>query len=500
MPAATPYGVKPSNLAAQPGAPAPTPDAAPIKMSAPAPTAQPQASAQPQDDIEAYGQYLLEHGQKPEEVQQYVAYLRSHPEAAGAAAQPGAPAPDEEPQSFAGKALDTAGRVLDYPGGFARAGVAQTVGQFAGKPNLVTEADIKNIVKGKGPNSEEYLKRLGVSEGWKSEMVNNLTGMNITGRAAEGFLLDVATDPLTMVAKLVREVPYVKSLLNAPGQASEALGEAAYKSGLKKVDAKLVEKGGAPVSDVLLSQGAQDASQIPAGSTAKIMQEAQNMSSVMGKVRQGMYDRANQLGLKINMAEKEFPATEAVLERLGGNRGMQAAHQELEGLLNSYKNGAPVSIDLVSDWKTDLRDALPGSAFDQNAKLKGYANRFKQALAADFKNIIVSSGNTAEKGLGDSINAVNEKWGPLLNSMKPMAQQAKQAGGKSLGSWVDGVLLSSGHPGLAATKKAFELADTTYARTKVGKALLQAGQSGVATGTANRILIDSGSAPPEEQP
>lgn len=393
------------------------------------------------------------------------------------------PAPVESP-STAGKVLDAAGKVLDYPGGFMRAGLANVAGMATGQANVTKEADLAKAVKGEGPNSAEYLRRLGVSEGGSVETPLG----KVTLRGAEGLALDIATDPLVALAKLAKAVPYIGKVLNAPGKAAEAVGELLYKSGLKKVDAKLAEKGEAAVSDLLFQEG-------KAGTTAKLAQDVDQMSNTMGKVRQGLYDRAGQLGVEVPL--DSFSRAEAVIAKMKSNPGLGPAAQELESLLQRYKDAGKASIDMVSDWKTTLYDSLPQSAFDGNSRLKGAAKRFKAALAGDFRQMIADTANGAEKGLGDSINAVNEKWGTLLAAKKPMAAQAKEAAGKGVGDWIDATILGGGivaspQAGAAAVgaRKMFQLANTTFAKTQLGRVLAEAGRKGVVDAVTRRALVD----------
>jgi hypothetical protein len=116
--------------------------------------------------------------------------------------------------------------------------------------------------------------------------------------------------------------------------------------------------------------------------------------------------------------------------------------------------------------------------------------KFKAALAADLRKAIVDHGNKAEKGLGDAINVLNEKWGTLLDAVKPMAQQAKNAAGKTIGTSIDGILLGAHQIPALATKKAFELMNTTAAKTIAGKALMEAGKNGMSGAMARRAIVD----------
>lgn len=381
-------------------------------------------------------------------------------------------APQEQPGMLS-QGLDAAGRVLDYAGGLTRTGLAgvanaaSVAGQVIGGTDLADAEsvvgldDVKSALKGKAPGSAEYLRRLGVPEGGSVD----LGGTKFTTRGAAGFAADIATDPLTALTKLAKNVPYIKKLMNAEGltnKATEALGEAVYKSAFPK--------GAEEAAETMLKHGG-----APMGSATKLAQKVDDLSNVMAKTRQGMYDRATELGVAIDPAVKGITKNaDAVIEAMKKDRGLAPAAAELEELLTRYKTGGPVSVDIISEWKTNLYDSLPNSAFS-GPKIKGTAKRFKAALAADFRNAIVNAGNMAEKGLGDSINALNEKWGTLLGATRPLEKATQAAGGK-LGLMIDGAVAATGGPQAYAAKKAFDMATGTTARTVVGKALMEAGR------------------------
>lgn len=405
--------------------------------------------------------------------------------------------PPEKPglMSQAGSAI---AKGLDYGGGLVRTGLASvaSTAQHAINGEIgndVTPEDVGNAFKGQAPGSAEYLRRMGVSEGGSVNIP--FINKSLTGRGVEGFALDVATDPLTAIAKAVKEIPYIGKIINAPGAASDAVGEAIYKSGLSKVDAKLAEKGVAPVSDELFKAGA-------TGTTAQIQQKAHVLSDAMGKIRDSMYQKADQLGSKVNYAEQGFSNAEAVIAKMKENSALKPAAESFEQMLEGWKKQGPMSLSNASDIKTELYSGMPASSFGPNGKMTAKAIQFKQALAADMREAIVDAGNKAEKGLGDGVSHINDQWGPLIAAKKPLATQASQAAGQKWGDWIDATLIGSGHLGGFLAKKATQLANTTYARTKFGMALSEAGRNGIATGAASRAMIDSQQPdqPPQEEP
>lgn len=390
-----------------------------------------------------------------------------------------AAAPAQE-QSVGGQVLDAAGRVLDYPGGFARAGLASAASTLSGQDNVVKPEDLKAALKGKGPDSAEYLRRLGVGEGGSF----NVPGLGkVTQRGAAGLALDIATDPLTAISKLAKAAPYLKKALGAPGKVMEAAGEALYRSGLSKIDDKLAARGEDALSSLLIKEGA------PVGTQAQIAQKASAMAETMGKLRQGLYDKINQAGVAIDTSQP-FKKAEAVLAGMRRDPTLHAAADTLQEMLNQYKSAGKVGVDVMSEWKTNLYESLPASAFDGFGKLKGRAKEFKGALASDFREAIIEAGNKADKGLGDAINALNEKWGTLLSAQKPLAGASGGVMDK-LGASIDGILLGSGHGWALAGKKALDLGNTTAAKTAAGRVLMELGKKDLTNKLTRQAVIKS---------
>lgn len=392
-------------------------------------------------------------------------------------------APQEQP-GMIHQGLNYAARGLDYLGGLTRTGLASvaSVGEHAIKGEVgddVTPEDVSNALKGKAPNSAEYLRRLGVGEGGSA----HIPGLGrVTIRGAAGLAADIATDPLVAVAKAVKDAPYLSKLFNAPGAASEALGEAVYKAALpdhaKEAASAIIEgipEAGIPGTPVLGKAG--------------MAEHVQQMSETMGKLRQGLYDQATQLGATVDVAKSPLSRAEAVIETMRRDPTMVPLADEFTSMVEKYKSAGNVPVDIMSEWKTNLYDSLPKSAWSGTGGLNNVGKRFKAALAGDFRQAIIDTGNAAEKGLGDSIEALNAKWGTLLSATQPLDKAAQATGGK-LSHMIDGaVMAASGLKG-AAVKKGFDLATSAYSKTLVGKALMSAGRNGIATGLANRTLID----------
>ncbi len=372
-------------------------------------------------------------------------------------------------------------KALDYPGGIVRTALAGGAGLLTGD-QPVDEDDLVNTLKGQAPSSAEYMQRLGVSEG-PSMQVPFTDNKRISLRDAEGFAMDVVTDPLTLISKSVKA-------LRPAGVAAEKAGASVYKSGLKKIDEKLVEKGAGPVSDVLLKEG-------KVGTTKKLAKEADEIGKKALAERATLYKKAAEKGVTIDMG---FPLEQAEkhLKKMASDPGLALQMQPYVDLMESYKKAGKVDIGTLSDWKTNLYNALPATAFD-GPKLKSHAAEFKKALSNDFKNAIVGAGNKAEKGLGDKIDKLNETMQSVIEARKPMKMQVRRANTPNAITAVDSMLAAAGGtiggiPGAALAvggKKAVQGANTTLGRTAAGKGLIEMGKSGVPDALIRQGMIDA---------
>lgn len=515
---ASPYGTKPNQLAQL------TPQEAPVSAPPPAALqANPPQSAVPAGldpnsqalndpaavptqmgpaplpltpDMKSYGDYLASHGQNPSDISQYLQYLSSHQES-------DLPSPDDIKQSVgdivksapapdkAAAVTELEAKALDYGGGIVRGGLAEVAGAAQGK-SIVTEKDLDDIFHGKGPNSAEYLKRLGVNEGVSGTIP--IIGKKVSQRDVEGFVADVITDPLTILGKAAKTLPEgletLRSVLGlGANEGAEAIGKAIYKSGFSKIDAKMIEKGQRPLSEVLIQEA-----NLPAGTTSSVAKKVNAIAETMGKMRDGLYEKATANGASIDLAYKDTTSrAQEYIQKLASDKRADVRSQaaELQNYLQrNYIDAGKVDLATLSQWKTDLYNTLPKNFFDANGRMSPVGKQFNAILAEDFRQAIVESGNMAEKGLGTSIDAINSKWGTLLNAKKPIAQQVKQAAGKPLVSPLKAAVTAH-NPVIGAVLEGAELANTTAVRTGVGKTLHKAGKSGVAGDIVRRKAINA---------
>lgn len=408
--------------------------------------------------------------------------------------------PPQEQHGMLHKAFDYGVRALDYPGGFVRSGLASVAGLAGGNTNVVKPDDLMAAAKGKAPGSAEYLTRLGVTPGPSLKDIPAVGQMlpDVNLRDAEGFGLDVATDPLSAIAKGAKALyPESKlaagaaAALKSPSTVTEAAGKSMFKSGLKKVDERLAEKGAAPLSDLLLENG-------KAGTTKQLSKDTNALSKAAQDERGLLYDKANASGVTIDPG-RELQSADETIAKMKTDPGLRPMAEKLEDLVNSYKDEGRVPISKASEWKSNLYNALPESAYDAHGKVKGPAAKVQKALASDFKNAIVDAGNHVEPGLGNKIDALNETMQTGITAKRPLAMQVRRAETPNLMTSVDGMLVGAGalathNPietaGLLAAKKLADASKTTYVRTKGGLGLVNAGKSGLLNDPVRRGLIN----------
>lgn len=350
-------------------------------------------------------------------------------------------------------------RGSQYIGGLVRSGYASQAG-------VATPEDLEATYRGEAPSTAQYLQKSGVPEG---PAIDTPMG-RLSARSAAGFVGDAITDPTSLAFMGAGGKVRGPGLV---GKSAEKAGESVYKSAFKKVDERLLEKGKKPLSNVLLEEGA------PTGTTKTIAKKVSELSEQTGQKRAGMYQQVTEGGSGVDLGHP-LPKAEQVLKELRGKptRKAKALADDLEEMMKDYKDQGKVNVDKLSEWKTDLYDDLPETAF-AGGKLKGPAKRFQKALAEDFRQAIVDAGNFSKEGLGTAIDQTNEKWGSLLSSEKPLALQVRRGNTPNLGTSVDGILLGTGHAAAIPIKKGFDLSKTTFARTNAGKGLMKAGKSGL---------------------
>lgn len=386
-------------------------------------------------------------------------------------------------KSLPGAVPDAAAHAFGLIGGFSRTAIAGTAGLLKDQ-NPVTKEDWANAMISKAPSTDEYMQRFGVPEG---PSVLGPFSRGPSMRSAVGFLGDVATDPLTWAASAGKTIKPIS-------EGVESLGKSVYKSGLKKVDERLIERGVKPLSDVLLEHGA------PTGTTKKIAEEAKNINSASLSEREALYEQVKAAKEKVDIGAAAKKAKKYLAEIVDADDpALEEVAKQLQDRLDRYTAKGFIDVDKASRWKTNIYNSLPQSAYDQHGRMLPQVQDFMKKLGSDFRQAIIDAGEKAEKGLGNKIDKANETMGSIIQAKKPLAMQIRRGETPNLVTSVDGMLaagtaLASHDPtttaAIMAAKKAADLSKTTYARTKAGKGLIRLGKTGLLEGVSSHGLIN----------
>jgi len=403
----------------------------------------------------------------------------------------GAEQPEQEQKSFGGKAFDYGMRALDYAGGvgrYAAAGLANVPYAIKTGKSFVQPGDLGRTLTGKAPSTSEYMERAGVPEGARI----NLSPMegDTSVRDIVGFAGDIALDPLTYMTlggSAAAKGSKASKILRPVSETTESVGKSVYKSGFKKIDERLAEQGKKLLGETLIQKGA------PTGTTKKIAKDMQKIGTDSLAKRNQLYKEATDLGVTVDL---RFPLknSEELLAKTASKKASPRLRQkadELMEMLMEYKREGKIDLETLSDWKTGLYDDLPPSAFGPDGKTKGIYAKFEKALASDFRQAIIDAGNRAKKGMGDQIDELNETLGTMISAKKPTKMQVRRGETTNAVTSVDAMLAALTSPATVATKKGADIAKTTYARTKVGKGLINVGKSGLLDVGTRRGLINS---------
>jgi hypothetical protein len=415
----------------------------------------------------------------------------------GLALLSGAPAQPEP--SLGAKALDAAGRVLDYTGGLGRtafAGLANIPYAVATGKSITKEGDVLEALKGNAPTTSEFMERAGVPAGASlSDVIPGAysesgAGLKLekggvldpTARGAAGFVGDVLLDPATYAtfgsSALAKKAPGLAKAATAASDATTSVGKKIFKSGLKEIDEKVIEKGAKPVSELLWEKGG-------TGTTKQIQSRLDDMSKIADKQRKALYQIADTTGATVDMRVALKDSLEKV-QKMKSDPGLEDLATRLEDKIIKYMDKGNVPVATASEWKTNLRNALPDSAFDKFGKVKSPVQKIEKSMASGLKTGIEESSDAVMPGLGGQISKVNEEWQTILTAKKPVQQQVKRAGKKNLATSVDMMLLGTAGfgnlpatAGLLGAKKLGDLSKTTGFRTSVGRAAQAVGSSGL---------------------
>lgn len=457
---------------------------------------------------------------------------------------------------YAGGVARTAAAGLADAGQLAKAGAQ---GLIPGGKNFeqaladidfaTREGDVSEAFKGNAPTTAQFMERAKVPEGEKYDLMPEvrvpLTDIKLgegksSTRDIVGFAGDVALDPLTYmtgglsaaakagakasakagqnIVKAGQKVAAMgpgagktaaqtalnvtkgvqmggefgqklASAIAQPGNTIKEIGENIYKSGFKKVDTRLNDRLSMKMSDVMLEEG------VPMGRLKDMQKYSDEILQPMyAKKRGEMYQLLDSHGVKVD-PRYAMSHAEEVISKYAANPAFKDKVEKMRELVETYSTSGKTSVSQMSDWKTQIYDALPDSAFNDVGRVKNEWKELQKAIAKGFKEEIEHAADFVQPGMGKEVSHLNEKWGTLINAKKPTKAEIAAAERKNLLTQVKAGVLAV-NPFAAAGMYAAEGAATTAARTGVGKTMRAMGgatvkEQSVLDPIIRRALIDS---------
>lgn len=435
-----------------------------------------------------------------------------------------APAPSMG--DYAMKGLQGAGKALDYQRGAVGAPILSKIATaISGKPTMSDQEyqDALNpTTTRRAPSSDTIMARAGVPSGptassvapWAyqdPEYQRTLSNWNpakyapakgglldATPRGVAGGILDMATDPLTYemggankVAEAAQAVgestPLVTKVLTPASNAVEAIGNHNYNKGM----APLIAKGdqyGKDVGDTLYNQGLW-------GRSSSIAKGGDLAAESLKDQRDKLMQAAQTAGAAPSVSTAFEPLVDHVQELVSDGR---MTPNEAETVVQKYaeKMGQVQNPTLqqMSQWKSDISNSLPATAYDVTKNSKMSANMGKIAAGGN-RAEVERAANAALPGSGDAINDTNRELGNLLTVQGVADKQAARAANSKLISpqdighaFIAGS--ASGNPALGAGTLLSRIAAATMnqpvVRTSLGYGMKKAG-----TGAVSAPLLDA---------
>ncbi len=399
----------------------------------------------------------------------------------------------QEGPGLGSKLLHGAGKVLGYLGGIERTGVGSVASVLQnlaqGKvDDVIKPKDVMNALKGNAVSGEEILKRMGVGKGMETpQMPLPFTDASlppISVRDAAGFGVDVLTDPIAEVSKMAKALPIIGKAINASNEATSALGKAIYKSAF-------TEKAGKAAESMLEGVPGKIAPSMTVGTEKKLAEKMIETSQVMGGVRTGLYQQAEAVGARIKPTDMNFTRSQGIIDDMlkSRNSSIRAAAEDAQQMLNDFKAGGEASLEEASTYKTQLNQNLPKSFFaGTSPKPLPIGKRVSSAMAQDLRDMIVDVGNKGGHGLGDAIEEVNSKWGPLLGATPEANKIIAKPITSRFGQTANAIALAAGGVKGLGLKLGFDAVTSAPSKTAIGAGLMKAAQAGIPAAVVNQGL------------
>ncbi len=422
-------------------------------------------------------------------------------------------APPEK--SFGMKALEGAGRVMDYGAGVGRTAVGTVADAFTDK-DIIQDGDWKKAFKGEAVPGEEMLNRAGIPEGSRVNLMPELkipfSDMKIgegdsSMRDVGGFALETAADPLTYLT--MGGSAGVKSFLRPLSQKATGLGKSAYKSGLKKIDQEAIKYGKEPVSDLLIKNRI-------AGTADTVYKKMDNLGENLLKERNNILNKATEAGGEVSMKEAMSPAAQRIKAiRESRDPGLQGMANALEKKASEYTALDPKKLEdwigssskgptpmQASGYKSSLAAQLPDNAW-RDPSIYGAIRSADKEMAGGMKRAVENSvGKSLGEGAKKELIQKNDELGRILTTKEKQFIEAQKENNKNFVTSIDGIILGANNPAMFAAKKSADLLKTTAARTYGGRALMDLGQGQMSSPLLDilgRRIVTDGARPEYEQ-
>jgi len=374
----------------------------------------------------------------------------------------------EEP-SLAQKALETAGKVLDYPGGLVRTGLAGASDVVAGT-DVFKPGDWGRAFRGQAPTGSEILERAGMEEGAKLSDVLPIyseTGEGLalqkggwadpSARGVAGFVAEQAVDPLNWItlggASAAKGA--VKSGTQAFGKGTEKIGQSIFSKAraMQHADRAAVEAGKKVMpSEVLLKYGKWGTGATLESDTKKLIGTLQNQAQAATKAAEeagatvNLFDSPTiqkAMEWKLDPSPQKRKAAESFLSNLQKDYGDLKPKQASTQVTQIYDpvTGATkfqeevteavgeLPLSKANELKTDLYKELQGTyAKEGTPKPRTtHEDELWKGFASDIKTGIEQKASLVDEKLGQDIIQNNAEQSALRSAEKAFRREGTKS-------------------------------------------------------------------------
>lgn len=403
-----------------------------------------------------------------------------------------------------------AAKGLDYQRGAVLSGfdrVRQALGgKSAFQPGEMSAA-LSPLSSTTAPSWGKELEAMGIPKGPTTRDIPRHAGLlgviaqhfpEVSARGAAGLGLDVAADPMTYesgllgrIAEALKDVPVASQAAGALSRVSSAVSDAG-----KAAAAKTYESGIAPIIKAAKSAGNPDVGATMLehgiwGTPSSIREGMEDASSARKGFKDAILEGTQEAGGSASKDAAITPTFQQLKQMVEDQRlTPDQASRILQDLTQSKQVGSDrVAPTLMDTWKTDERNALPGTTYNEVKMQKptiarqlrqelgsGYQKEVEGSVARTFGEPVADMYSENNTRLGDLINrkgkkAASGEWGSAIPSLGETAK------GLGLGAMAAGVghvagfgsgQTAEGTAALLAALLAGKVASSTPVRTGAG--------------------------------